>query len=197
MKERGVYTLPCTVNGLKLRFVLDTGAGQVTISVVEALFMLKNGYLDEDDIRGTSFARLANGEVTQNTEVLLRVIEIGDLRLQNVTASIIHSLAAPLLLGQSAIERLGVVELDGELLKITPNSITRSPTSTTPGGVKSILRGYHAVYPNTPLYDTPDNEGRIITQCQGMIYVFGPGGNGYVRVRYGNHTGFVRLGSVK
>jgi predicted aspartyl protease len=34
------YRLPCTVNGLPLNFILDTGADEVSISLSEALFML-------------------------------------------------------------------------------------------------------------------------------------------------------------
>ena len=43
-KEGGVYTVPCKVNGLPLKFIFDTGASDVSISLTEAIFMLKNGY---------------------------------------------------------------------------------------------------------------------------------------------------------
>ena len=46
----GLYTIPCEVNGLKLKLIFDTGASDVSISLVEAMFMLKNGYLTEDDL---------------------------------------------------------------------------------------------------------------------------------------------------
>ena len=41
----GIYTIPCKVNGVDLKFIFDTGASSVTISLTEALFMLKNGHL--------------------------------------------------------------------------------------------------------------------------------------------------------
>src|SRR5947208_991239 len=50
----GTYTVPCSINGLQLDMILDTGASVVSISQVEAAFMLKNGYLKPHDFRGTS-----------------------------------------------------------------------------------------------------------------------------------------------
>ena len=41
LEKSGIYTIPCEVNGLKLRFVFDTGASDVHLSLVEAAFMLK------------------------------------------------------------------------------------------------------------------------------------------------------------
>ena len=76
-KERGVYTMPCTVNDLKLRFIFDTGASDVSISITEALFMLKNGYLKEEDILGKEYYRIANGDIEEGTQLILRKIEIG------------------------------------------------------------------------------------------------------------------------
>ena len=50
--SNGLYTIPCEVNGLRLRFILDTGASAVSLSLTEAEFMLKNGYLKKNDILG-------------------------------------------------------------------------------------------------------------------------------------------------
>jgi clan AA aspartic protease (TIGR02281 family) len=112
IKQNGVYYLPCKVNGLKLNFILDTGASNISISLSEALFMLKNGYLDEDDIRGSSYAQLANGELVKNTEIRIRKLLIGNLELSNIKAGIINNVDAPLLLGQSLLSRLGKVTID-------------------------------------------------------------------------------------
>ena len=54
--ENGVYTMPCEVNGLRMKFIFDTGASSVCISATEALFMIKNGYLEDSDFAGTSLA---------------------------------------------------------------------------------------------------------------------------------------------
>ena len=41
----GVYKIPCTVNGAKMKFIFDTGASDVSLSQVEATFMMKNGFM--------------------------------------------------------------------------------------------------------------------------------------------------------
>jgi clan AA aspartic protease (TIGR02281 family) len=124
-KNGGVYTTPCTVNGLQLRFVFDTGASNVSISLSEAVFMLKNGYLDEEDLHGSSYSQIANGELVENTTINIKELKIGGIKLQNVEAIVIHELSAPLLLGQSAIQRLGPIQIkDDELIIMNADSPT-------------------------------------------------------------------------
>jgi clan AA aspartic protease (TIGR02281 family) len=111
-KEGGVYLIPCKVNGLPLKFIFDTGASDVSISLTEAVFMLKNGYLNESDIKGSVIYSIANGEIAEGTKINIRNIVVGKQSLQNVEASIIHSTEAPLLFGQSAMERFGKFTMD-------------------------------------------------------------------------------------
>mgnify|MGYP001172883333 CR=1 FL=1 len=111
-KKGGVYTMPCTVNGLRLNFIFDTGASNVSISLTEVLFMLKNGYLSNDDILGSEYYQIANGEITEGTKINLKQLTIGDIELYNVKAGVVHNLNAPLLLGQSALNKLGKIEFD-------------------------------------------------------------------------------------
>ncbi len=54
-RSGGVYILEVSVNGQKLKdAVYDTGASSFNLSATEALFLLKQGYLKEEDFRGTS-----------------------------------------------------------------------------------------------------------------------------------------------
>ena len=55
--------MKCDINGLPLSFWLDTGASDVSLSMVEATFMMKNGYLDSNDVVGSSYYLDANGYV--------------------------------------------------------------------------------------------------------------------------------------
>ena len=48
--EGGNCYVKCQINDLPMRFVFDTGASDVSISMVEASFMMKNGYLSEKDV---------------------------------------------------------------------------------------------------------------------------------------------------
>ncbi len=120
-RRNGVTEVQCAVNGLSLYFVFDTGAGDVTISMVEASFMVKNGYLSEKDVIGKQNYMTASGEIAEGTTINLNKVEIGGLTLNNVRATVVKSQKAPLLLGQSVLSRLGKIEIDNErrVLKIT------------------------------------------------------------------------------
>lgn len=125
-KEGGVYTVPCLVNGLKLKFIFDTGASEVSISLTEALFMLRNDYLKKEDILGTSKTAIANGDIVDNTRILLREIVIGGIVLKDVEANVIHNAKAPLLLGQSAIRKMGKIQMNGDELVVFRDHILLS-----------------------------------------------------------------------
>ena len=111
-KPGGTFEIPCDINGLPLQMIFDTGASDVTISSVEANFMLKNGYLSEKDVKGKRYYQIANGQLSEGTVITLREIKIGDAVLKNVDASVVKSQKAPLLLGQSAMERFGTITID-------------------------------------------------------------------------------------
>ncbi len=135
-REGGVSIVPCKVNGLNLKFIFDTGASDVSISMTEASFMLKNDYLSPDDILGKSNYLDANGNITEGVNIILREIEIGGLKLYNVKASVVTNLKAPLLLGQSAISKLGVIQLDLEANTLT--ILTRKDSTGLTVNSKSI-----------------------------------------------------------
>lgn len=111
-EQSGIYTIPCKVNGLPLKFIFDTGASSVSISESEAIFMLKNGYLSENDIMGRQQFQTASGAILEGTKILIKKIEIGGLVLRNVEASVVHSNNAPLLLGQNVLSQLGKISID-------------------------------------------------------------------------------------
>ena len=114
----GTFEIPCDINGLALQMIFDTGASDVTISSVEANFMFKNGYLSEKDIKGKKFYQIANGQISEGTVITLREVKIGDAILKNVDASVVKSQKAPLLLGQSVMERFGTITIDNQNNKL-------------------------------------------------------------------------------
>ena len=116
--EHGCASVKCSINDLPLTFVFDTGASTVSISQLEANFMLKNGYLKRDDFVGTSRYVDANGDISEGTIINLREVEFGGLKLSNVKASVVSNQKAPLLLGQSVLGRLGSIEIDNPNRKL-------------------------------------------------------------------------------
>lgn len=117
-KQGNVYYIAGKVNGIPMNFIFDTGASKVCLSLTEAYFMLKNGYIKESDLGEKGYSQIANGDFVENTKVILRNIEIGGIVIKDVEAVISNSLDAPLLLGQSAIQKLGPIQLDGNMLVI-------------------------------------------------------------------------------
>lgn len=113
-KEHGVCKVNCSINGLPLYFVFDTGASDVSLSQVEANFMMKNDYLSSKDVSGKQYYQDATGNVSEGTVIVLRKVDFGGVTLQNVKASVVKNQKAPLLLGQSVLSRLGRIEIDNE-----------------------------------------------------------------------------------
>ncbi len=120
-KEGGVCKVKCSINGLPLHFIFDTGASDVSISSVEATFMAKNDYLSASDIIGKQNYMTADGSISEGTVVTLRDVKLGSLHLENVRASVSRNQTAPLLLGQSVLSKLGKIEIDNtkKVLRIT------------------------------------------------------------------------------
>ena len=114
----GTYEVPCSVNGLPLKMIFDTGASDVTISSVEANFMLKNGYLSDEDVKGKRNYMTASGDIHEGTILRLKEVKLGEAVLKNVEASVVHSQKAPLLLGQSVLEKFGTITIDNVNTKL-------------------------------------------------------------------------------
>lgn len=112
--EGGNCYVKCQINDLPMRFVFDTGASDVSLSMVEASFMMKNGYLSDKDVIGSAKYSDAIGNVSEGTVINLRKVKFGDVELDNVKASVVRNQKAPLLLGQTVLSRIGKIEIDNQ-----------------------------------------------------------------------------------
>ena len=108
----GVYYISAIVNDVPMKFVFDTGASSISMSETEAAFLYKQGTLTEEDFQGMVNLRDAEGEVTEGLVVKLRKVQVGDRVLKNVEASIVPNQNAPLLLGQSVLQKFGKLSID-------------------------------------------------------------------------------------
>lgn len=122
VEDMGVYKVPCEINGLKMKMVFDTGAASVSISHSMAEMMLENGYLEKSDLGGQAKSMTADGSIVDHTNIVLRTVKIGELTLKNVNAVVINRQTTPLLFGQSAIQRLGKIMINGNKLIITSHN---------------------------------------------------------------------------
>lgn len=112
--NNGVKYVWIEINGLKLKFIFDTGASSICISSAEATVLYRQGTLLKEDILDTQYFQDATGKVSAGTRINLRTIKIGDRVLKNIEAIVIDNNRAPLLLGQSALEKFGKISIDNK-----------------------------------------------------------------------------------
>lgn len=74
--------------------------------------MYRQGLITEDDIMGQQQFQDATGGVSVGTVIRLRTVEIGGITLNNVEATVVDNIQAPLLLGQTALSKFGKVTID-------------------------------------------------------------------------------------
>lgn len=115
---KGVYRIPCVVNGAKMKMIFDTGANNVCISQSIAEYLFDNDFISKEDILGTGNTTVADGRIVDHVEIMLRDIEIQGFHIKNVKAIVVEAQNAPLLMGQSAIKKLGPIEIKGNTLII-------------------------------------------------------------------------------
>lgn len=111
-KESDVYKIPVNINGIDMSFIFDTGAGMISISNIEASFLLKQGKISRDDIIGTSNFMDANGDISEGTIIRLKKITIGNRTIYNIEAAVVNNSVAPLLFGQSALKQFGKISIN-------------------------------------------------------------------------------------
>lgn len=138
-KHNGVYTIPCSINGIKRSLVFDTGASTVTISMQFAELLYRSGKLSDSDIKGYGKSQTATGHIVDNMAIVLRDIEISGLHLKKVDAVVIEGQNVPLLLGLSAIQKLGKVTLQVNKLIIDSSILPNSQLAEIRSRIKSFI----------------------------------------------------------
>jgi hypothetical protein len=113
-KRAGVYMVPVRINGsLTLSFILDTGASEVNISADVVARLLLTGAIDKADFLPGLAYRMADGNIVKSSRLKLRLLEVGGVKISEVTASIVPGTGS-LLLGQSFLGRLQSWSLDNQ-----------------------------------------------------------------------------------
>lgn len=115
-KDNGVFKISCSVNGAKMKMIFDTGASSVSLSESTANFLYDNDYISKEDILGSGKVQTADGTIHDNVVINIKDIDISGIHLKNVEAVVLSSQNAPLLLGQTAIQKLGHISLNGDKL---------------------------------------------------------------------------------
>lgn len=128
--KNGVFYIPCKINGTSHEFIFDTGAADVCISRTLANHLFHNGIIQQSDILGHGMAQVADGRTVTHDIINIRTFCIGSRTLTNVRAIIIEGQNTPLLLGQSALSKLGQYHIHGRNLIIQEVKTNHIGTST-------------------------------------------------------------------
>jgi aspartyl protease family protein len=109
----GHFQVEAMVDGVAIRFLVDTGASEVVLRPADARRL---GF-DLDRLRFSRIYQTANGTV-RGAPVTLGEVTVGPIRLANVTASVNGAPMNQSLLGMSFLNRLSAYEVRGDVLTL-------------------------------------------------------------------------------
>jgi predicted aspartyl protease len=112
--DGGTLAVPVTINNqITLRFIVDSGAADVSIPADVFMTLVRTDTITEADFLGKQTYRLADGSSLPSQLFVIRSLKVGDKVLENVTGSI-APVAGSLLLGQSFLSRFKSWSIDNE-----------------------------------------------------------------------------------
>ena len=110
--DGGTFAVPVTINNqLTLKFVVDSGASDVSIPADVVSTLVRTGTIGQADFLGSRTYKLADGSTVPSQRFLIRSLKVGNRTLENVTASI-APVAGQLLLGESFLRRFKSWSID-------------------------------------------------------------------------------------
>lgn len=111
--KNGLIEVPIVLNDvLRINFIFDSGASEVSLSPDVALTLLRTGTISENDWLLDQVYTFADGSKAKSKRFLIKKLIIGNQTLTNIEASISKSIEAPMLIGQNVMQKLGSVTID-------------------------------------------------------------------------------------
>lgn len=154
ISDGGTFRVPVTINDeLTLKFVIDSGAADVSVPADVAMTLVRTGTVTDADFLGKQTYKLADGSTVPSQQFVIRSLKVGDKTLENVAGSI-APVAGGLLLRQSFLSRFNTWSIDNRrqalILGPPPNNDTEFPRAEVPDE-----RGYKPVAPYKPKAHAP------------------------------------------
>ena len=114
LQDGGTFVVPVTINGqLTLKFVVDSGAADVSIPADVVTTLIRTGTITDGDFLGEQSYTLADGSKVPSKQFVIRSLKVGDRILEKVTGSV-APIAGSLLLGQSFLSRFKSWSIDNQ-----------------------------------------------------------------------------------
>jgi clan AA aspartic protease (TIGR02281 family) len=111
-REGGAFLVPVLINkAISLDFVVDSGAGDVTIPQDVFRTLIRTGTIQESDLTGTRTYRLANGTTEALPTFKIRSLTLAGTAIEDVSGSV-TAVEGSLLLGQSFLRRFKSWSID-------------------------------------------------------------------------------------
>ena len=112
VRMSGGLIAPVVINNtLKLNFIVDSGASDVSIPADVFASLVSANTVTQADITGTRNYKNADGEVFRSKTFIIRSLKIANIEAPNVQAKVSPSNAPPLL-GQSFLKRFRAWSID-------------------------------------------------------------------------------------
>jgi clan AA aspartic protease (TIGR02281 family) len=112
VSDGGTFAVPVTINNqITLKFVVDSGASDVSIPTDVVSTLVRTGTITDADFLGRQTYRLADGSTVPSQRFQIRSLKVGNRTSENVTAGI-APVAGQLVLGQSFLKRFQSWSID-------------------------------------------------------------------------------------
>lgn len=105
------YYIKTDVMGIPMKMLLDTGASNLSMSIVEYEFLRKQGLIG-DSIVGEGECSIANGQTVKCYFIKIPNLKIGDTVIEDVDCTVMPQQDAPILLGMNVLRKLGNFSID-------------------------------------------------------------------------------------
>ena len=175
IREHGILMVPVVINDkITLNFTIDSGASDVSIPADVFSTLTRTGTISKKDLLGTQDYELADGSQQSARRFRIRSLRIGNLELQDVTASVAPS-AGSLLLGQSFLERFKYWSIDNQrhlmLINESPGLDPNRPSIAPPTRASSMPKPRAAVSVSSMA-----SLGNSVDRAQGILVTENPSG---------------------
>lgn len=100
------------VNGVDMRFILDTGCSDMQITMAEFYYLKHMGIINDSDLGPQTKCVYANGDEGVCHTLTIKSLMLGGAEARDVVCTVEENIDGPLLLGQGVLEKLGEVIID-------------------------------------------------------------------------------------
>ncbi len=108
-REQQKFSVGCKLNGIEISCLLDTAATTGTISVADAMFITKYGF-----IQNREWSQDPYKDITESTVVTIRELEIEGIKVKGLIMKVVNDKNAKLQLSKNDIAKFGNISVNNQ-----------------------------------------------------------------------------------